>query len=106
MLGLELRDPISKELIEVQSLSDPLRLSFIITSVTSGKTVGCVYFEEQERIWVKTGLTAVGPTGDTLICTSTHATFFAPSYEPSDTVEGKSVSFFVKKSFVDSVIRL
>lgn len=83
-----MRDPITKELIEVQSLSEPLRLSFIVTSVPSGKTVGCVYFDEQERIWVKTGLTAIGPDGDKLVCASSHATFFAPSYDTSETVEG------------------
>lgn len=76
----------------VQSLSQPLKLSFIITSVPSGKTVGCVYFDEQERIWVKTGLTATGPAGNTLICTSSHATFFAPSYDNSPTdVEGEPI---------------
>ncbi|XP_078368614.1 uncharacterized protein LOC144652478 isoform X2 [Oculina patagonica] len=90
VLGIELRDPITKELIEVQSLSEPLRLSFIVTSVPSGKTVGCVYFDEQERIWVKTGLTAIGPDGDKLVCASSHATFFAPSYDTSETVEGKT----------------
>ena len=78
----------------VQSLSQPLKLSFIITSVPSGKTVGCVYFDEQERIWLKTGLTATGPAGNTLICTSSHATFFAPSYDNSPTdVEGEPIWF-------------
>lgn len=90
MLGIELCDPITKEAIEVQNLPQPLKLSFIITSVPEGKKLGCVYFEEEERIWFTTGLNAVTPPGDTLVCESTHATFFAPSHESSSVVEGGS----------------
>jgi len=90
VLGIELRDPITKEPIEVQSLPQPLKLSFIMTSVPDGKKLGCVYFDEEERIWFTTGLNAVTPDGDTLVCESTHATFFAPSHESSSVVEGGS----------------
>ena len=87
---MELHDPITREPIDVHSLPQPLKLSFIITSVPDGKKLGCVYFEDEEKIWVRTGLNAVTPAGDTLVCESTHATFFAPSHESSTVVEGGS----------------
>ena len=107
MLGIELRDPITKELIEVQSLSQPLKLSFIITSVPDGKKLGCVYFDEEERIWLTTGLHAVTTPADTLVCESTHATFFAPSHESFSVVEGGSalvISLYVPACRMLSVL--
>ena len=89
-----MRDPISKEPIDVHSLPQPLKLSFIINSVPDSEKLGCVYFEEEERIWVTTGLNAVTPPGDKLVCESTHATFFAPSHESSAAVESKSALVF------------
>ena len=91
VFGVDLRHPITKEPLVIQSLSPPIKLTFTITSVPDGKMAGCVYFDEQQRIWVKTGLKAIGPAGNLLICESTHATFFAPSHDSiHTTVVGKS----------------
>lgn len=78
---MDLRDPITKTPIVIQSLTHPLKLVFIILSVPKDKKLGCVYFDEDKKVWVKTGLNAIGLVSSEFTCESTHATYFAPSHE-------------------------
>lgn len=41
-------------------------------------------------VWLKTGLTAVGPVSSNFTCESTHATYFAPSHDSVLTKEQSS----------------
>ena len=100
VIGLELKDPVSKTPLTVQGLSRPLRLTFYVGALPEGKEAQCKFFDEAQKVWVSIGMTAVGPENGTLICESTHATFFAPSQDktnattttsPATTVGGETM---------------
>jgi len=84
VIGLELKDPVSKTPLTVQGLSRPLRLTFYVGALPEGKEAQCKFFDEAQKVWVSIGMTAVGPENGTLICESTHATFFAPSQDKTN----------------------
>lgn len=90
IIGVDLRDPIAKTPIVIQSLTHPLKLVFIILSVPKDKKLGCVYFDEDKKVWVKTGLKAIGLVSSEFTCESTHATYFAPSHDSVVTKEQSS----------------
>ncbi|PFX24468.1 hypothetical protein AWC38_SpisGene10933 [Stylophora pistillata] len=90
IIGVDLRDPITKTPLVIQSLVHPLKLFFFIPSVPKEKKLGCVYFDEDKMVWLKTGLKAVGPVSSNFTCESTHATYFAPSHDSVLTKEQSS----------------
>lgn len=82
VIGIELKDPVTKEPLEVTGLSNPLKITFNnVPPPPDGKELGCNFFDTQIKVWVKTGLTAVDNGDNTLVCESSHATFFAPSHD-------------------------
>ena len=96
-MGLELKDPVTKEPLNVTGLSNPLTITFNnLSPPPDGKEFGCNFFDTKIQVWVQSGLTAVDNGNNTLVCESTHATFFAPSHDavknasaaPTTTVEG------------------
>ena len=81
-MGIEFKDPVSKEPLEVKGLSDPLIITFgNVAPPPDGKELGCNFFDTQLQVWVQTGLKAVDKGNNQLVCESTHATFFAPSHD-------------------------
>lgn len=76
---------MTKNRIPVTGLTKPLKLKFTVSPAPTGKQHGCNYYKEQTKTWVKIGLTAVDGGNNTLICESTHATFFAPSTDATNT---------------------
>ena len=106
VIGIELKDPVTKEPLEVKGLSDPLIITFNnVSPPPDGKILGCNFFDTQRQVWVQTNLTAEDNGNNTLVCKSTHATFFAPSHDvdnnastaaPTTTaVEGKNRLIFI-----------
>lgn len=61
--------------------------------VLDGKKFGCVYFEEDERIWVIIGLIVVIFVGDMLVCELMYVIFFVLLYEFFVVVESEYISF-------------
>ena len=71
--------PCQQTEIPVHGLSTPLKLTFNICTLPEDKEVICSYFKETKKAWVTDGMNAVEPVDGSLICESTHATYFAPS---------------------------
>lgn len=96
VLGIDLKDPVSKNPLPVTNLTQPLTLTFTVSALPVGKQRGCNYFKKDTKTWDKKGMTAVDGGNNTLNCLSTHATFFAPSNDASNattappTVGGKN----------------
>lgn len=104
-MGIELKNPVTKKPIEVKDLSDPLTITFNnLAPPPDGKEFGCNFFDTRIQVWAQSGLTAVDKGNNTLVCESTHATFFAPSHDavanastaaPTTTVEGIDSLIFI-----------
>lgn len=84
VLGIDLKDPVSKNPLPVAGLSQPLVLKFTVSTPPVGKRNGCNFFKKGTKAWDKNGMTAVDVGNNTLECQSTHATFFAPSHDASN----------------------
>ena len=84
VLGIDLKDPVSKNPLPVTNLPQPLTLTFTVSALPVGKQRGCNYFKKDTKTWDKKGMTAVDGGNNTLNCLSTHATFFAPSNDASN----------------------
>ena len=70
------------ELYEVKNLSDPLTITFYnVLTPPDGKKLSCNFFDTERQVWAQDGLTAVDKGNNTVVCESTHATFFAPSHD-------------------------
>ena len=81
-MGIELKDPVTKEPLPVTGLSNPLIITFNnVSPPPDGKKLGCNFFDTQIQVWAQNGLTPIDNGDNTLVCESTHATFFAPSQD-------------------------
>ena len=81
-MGIEFKDPVSKEPLLVKDLPDPLIIKFSnVSPPPDGKELGCNFFDTQLQVWAKPGLTAEDIGNNTLACKTTHVTFFAPSHD-------------------------
>ena len=71
--------PCQQTEIPVHGLSTPLiKLTFNIGVVPEDKEVICSYFNETKKAWVSDSMNTVEPIDGSLICESTHVTYFAP----------------------------
>ena len=81
-MSIELKNPVTGEPYVVENLTDPLTITFFdLSTPRDGKKLACKFFDTKKQVWAQDGLTAVDSGNNTVVCESTHATFFAPSHD-------------------------
>lgn len=58
-----------------------MKLVFIILLVLKDKKFGCVYFDEDKKVWVKIGLKVIGFVLSEFICEFMYVIYFVLLYD-------------------------